>query len=65
MRSLKFYSPGDFSTTLRIGYVKAHGKKVRVNFFILREVYLGTIILAESISKVYKKVSVKILQGKA
>ena len=52
-------------TTLWTGYVKTHGKEVRINFFNLREVYLRLIILAKSISKVYKKVSIKILQEEA
>ena len=52
-------------TTLWTGYVKTHGKEVRINFFNLREVYLRLIILAKSISKMYKKVSVETLQEKA
>ena len=52
-------------TTLWTGYVKTHGKEVRINFFNLREVYLRLIILAKSISKVYKKASIKILQEDA
>ena len=52
-------------TTLWTGHVKTHGKEVRINFFNLREVYLRLIILAKSISKVYKKVSIKILQEEA
>ena len=52
-------------TTLWTGYVKTHGKEVRINFFNLREVYLRVINRAKSISKGYKKVSIKILQEEA
>ena len=58
-------SSGSSFTTLWTGYVKTHGKEVRINFFNLREVYLRLIILAKSISKMYKKVSVKTLQEEA
>ena len=58
-------APGGFSTALWTGYVKTHGKEVRINFFNLREVYLRLAILAKSIGKVYKKVPVKILQEEA
>ena len=52
-------------TTLWTGYVKPHGNEVRINFFNLREVYLRVIIRAKSIGKVYRKISVKILQREA
>ena len=39
-------------TTLWTGYVKTHGKEVRINFFNLKEVYLRLIILDKSIGKV-------------
>ena len=52
-------------TTLWTGYVKNHGMEVRINFFNLREVYLRIIIRAKSIGKVYRKISIKILQREA
>ena len=47
---------GGSFTTLWTGYVKTHGRKVRINFFSLRGVL---IILAKSISKVYKNAPLK------
>ena len=44
-------SSGSSFTTLWTGYVKTHGKEVRINFFNLREVYLRLIILGNVICK--------------
>ena len=44
--------------------MEAHGKEVRINFFILREVYLESVTLAKSISKVFKKNLVNYSEGK-